>query len=324
MRRRAAIALMGATSIAWPPAWAQQPAMPVVGYLGATTPEPSAPFLSAVHAGLKESGYVDGRNVAFAYRWAERRYERLPTLAAELVALKVAVILTAGTATALAARNATRTIPIVFICDDAVGLGLVDSFSRPGGNATGVEGLVLDVIPKRLQLLRELLPNARSVGFILRPGNPTSADQLASAQAAAGTVGFDIQVLEAGTESEIEQAFTRLAERRAEALLVTGEPLFYAQREQIAALAARLAIPAVYVDRLFVAAGGLMSYGIDLRDAARLLGVYAGKILAGAKPADLPVQQPTKLDLLINLKTAKALGLVVPPSLLARADEVIE
>jgi putative ABC transport system substrate-binding protein len=229
-----------------------------------------------------------------------------------------------GNPAALAARNTTRTIPIVFVGSDPVAAGLVASFSRPGGNATGVEAFVLDLSPKRLELLRELLPNARSVGLILHPGNPYSANMLASVKAAASTAGFDIQVLEARTESEIEEAFTRLAERRAEALLVTIDPLFYAQREQIAALAARLAIPAVYADQVFVAAGGLMSYGPDFRDIWRLLGVYAGKILGGAKPADLPVQRPTKLELVINLKAATALGLVMPPSLLTRAEEVIE
>ena len=322
MRRRDLIALVGATSIARPlDVRAQQPAMPVVGYLGTSTLE-ATPFLSALHAGLKESGYVEGRDVAFAYRWAERHYERLPALAAELAALKVAVIVAPSNLAALAARNTTRTIPIVFFVTDPVAFGLVASLSRPGGNATGVDLLQIDLIPKRLELLRELLPNARSAGFIFQPGNPNSAKVLSSVQGAASIVGFDMQVLEARTESEIEQAFTRLAERRAEALFVTADPIFYVQRERIVVLAARLAIPALYVDSVFVAAGGLISYGASIRELLRVLGV--GKILAGAKPADLPVQQPTKVELAINLKTAKTLGLTIPPAILARADEVIE
>jgi putative ABC transport system substrate-binding protein len=327
MNRREIIGLLGATSAVWPRATqAQQPEMPVVGLLGTTSAENfvrNVGTRSALHAGLKESGYVEGRNVAFAYRWAEGDYARLPILATELVALKVAVIFGVGIAATQAAWNATRTVPIVFSVNDPVELGLVASYNRPGGNATGVDNF-LDLFPKQLGMLREMLPNARSVGFIRHPGNPSAARQVASVQAAASTTGFDIQVLEARTESEIEQAFARIAERRAEALLLSPEPFFFAQREQIAALAARLAIPAVYVDRSFVAAGGLMSYGADVRDVWRLVGVYVGKILAGAKPSDLPVQRPTKVELVINAKAAKALGLVMPPSMLARADEVIE
>jgi putative ABC transport system substrate-binding protein len=321
MNRRTLIAAAGAMVALPLPSYVERPAMPVVGFLGMTSAEASTPFLAAFHAGLKESGFVEGRNVVFAYRWAEGRSERLPVLASDLVALKVAVIVTATAAGT--ARNATQTIPIAFItAGDPVSAGLVTNLSRPGGNATGVGFLSVELIPKRLELLRDLVPNARSIAWLV---NLEGSDPLpGTVQAAVRAIGFDLRILEARTAIEIRHAFARIAKRRPDALLVRSYALNVIRRDQIVALAERHAIPAMYDFPDFVTAGGLISYGPNLRDAFRTLGMYAGKILAGAKPADLSVQQPTRFELVINLKTAKALGLTVPSSLIDRADEVIE
>jgi putative tryptophan/tyrosine transport system substrate-binding protein len=323
MRRRAFTALLGAAPLVWRSARAQ-PGVPLIGYLAASTVEQGLPVLSAFHDGLKEAGYVDGRNVAIKFRWASGRHEQLPALAAELVALKVAVIVAPTGIAALAARGITQTIPIVFTSVNPVEQGLVASLNRPGGNATGVAILLTDLIPKRLELLREAIPGARSVGFLINPANPTRADQIAAMQAAARVTGHDVQILETRNESEIEQAFTRWAERRPDALLTGTDPLFFRQRNQIVTLAARHGIPAIYELPDYVAVGGLISYGPSFKDALRLVGVYTGKILAGVRPDELPVQQPTGFGLAINLKTAKALGLAIPLSILDRADQVIE
>jgi putative ABC transport system substrate-binding protein len=296
----------------------------VIGFLGTTGQEDSA-LVIAFREGLGEAGYTEGRNVAVLFRWSDGQYERLPALAAELVALRVAVIVAAGGPAAVAATRATRTIPIAFHTGgDPVETDLVASLRRPGGNATGVTMLSSMLAPKRLELLRELVPHARSVAYLADPRAPAARFQLADVQAAARTIGLDLQVLEARTMPEIEQAFVRLAATRPHALLVGAAPLFSGHRADIAALANRHAIPAVYEFPEFVAAGGLISYGADLRSTYRLLGGYVGRILGGARPADMPVQQATKFELAINLKAAKALGLVVPPTILARADEVIE
>jgi putative ABC transport system substrate-binding protein len=315
------VATMLASSL---PAGAQ-PAMPVVGYLSAGSPEASAASLARFRDGLKEGGYVEGRNVAISFRWAEGRYELLPSLATELVALKVAVIVAIGTPAAQAAKRATQLIPIVFQSGtDVVQSGLVASLSRPGGNATGVTFNVVQLTPKRLEVLREIVPNIRTVAYLHRPGAVPSDAQLADVQAAAHGMGLALQIVDAGSAGDIEPAFVRLAERRPDGLLVAADWLFLVQGAQIAALAARHAIPAIYDFPAPVAAGGLVSYGPHRDDLYRSLGVYTGKILAGARPADLPVHQPTKFELVINLKTARALGLSIPPSILARADEVIE
>ena len=325
MRRRALIGGIGGAMFLRPlAARAQQPAMPVVGYLSAGWAEASAPLLPHFGDGLKESGYIVGRNVVIEGRWAEGRDERLPALAAELVALNVAVIAAFSSTVAQAARQVTQTTPIVFASSDSVALGLVTSLSRPGGNATGVSMLSSELAPKRLELLRDLIPRARSVAFLANPDNPLTASELRDVQAGARATGLSLQVFEARTGSEIEQAFARLAEARPDAVLVGVDPVFLGQRDQIVTLAARHALPAIYEFSAYVAAGGLISYGANLKHAVRMVGAYAGKILSGARPADLPVQQASRLELVINLRTAKALGLVVPPSLLARADEVIE
>jgi putative ABC transport system substrate-binding protein len=297
--------------------------MPRIGFLAFGSADVTT-FYAEFLEGLKESGYVEGRNVAITSRWAGGDHDRLPILAGELVALKPTVLVTTNPQTALAAFRATRTIPIVFLCSDPIALGLVSSLNRPGTNATGIDTLSPEVSGKRLELLSELLPSARSVAVLINPGGPSAAPQLAELRAAARVTGHDLHVVEARTGSDIASAFVRLAERRASSLLVAGDPLFIVERDQIAALAARYAIPTMYAWPEFVIAGGLISYSISLKDALRLLGAYTGKILDGARPADLPVQRPTKLELVINLKTAKALGLTIPPAILTRADEVIE
>jgi putative ABC transport system substrate-binding protein len=319
------MALMGGTSVAWPLAARAQPRpTPVIGYLGTTTYEASSPFLAAFREGLKESGYVEERNVAIVYRWAEGRHDRFPALAAKLVALKVAVIVATNLWSALAAQRATRTIPIVFLTGRPVELGLAASHSRPGGNATGVDIFLPDLIPKRLELLRDLLPAARSVAYLVDPESPNAAYERAQVEAAARATGHDVRLVEVRTGGEIEQAFARFAAHRPDAILTGASPLFFIERHQMIALVARHAIPAIHEWPDQAAAGGLISYGPNLKHAHRLVGVYTGKILAGARPADLPVQRLTKLELVINLKTARALGLTVPTALLDRADEVIE
>jgi putative ABC transport system substrate-binding protein len=327
MRRRDFLALLGGGSALWPlAARAQQKAMPVIGYLGSGSADPSAPLVAAFHQGLREAGYVEGQNVAIEYRGAEGHYDRLPALAAELVSRKVDLIVSTGAApTALAAKSATSTIPIVFrIGADAVELGLVASFARPGGNLTGVSLLTDELTPKRLELLSELVPQAGVIALLVNPNNRSAERIIRDGPEAARAKGVQFPILKATTESEIDTAFASLVQLQAGALVVGADPFLSSRREQLVALASRHAVPAIYAWREFAAAGGLISYGSSLTAAFRLVGIYAGKILKGAKPADLPVSQPTTFELIINLKTAQALGLTVPQSILARADEIIE
>jgi putative tryptophan/tyrosine transport system substrate-binding protein len=311
----------------WPlDAGAQQKAMPVIGFLGAASSGPNAPYVAAFHRGLSETGYVEGQNVAIEYRWAEGQYNRLPALAADLVGRRVDVILASGgDRSALAAKGATSTVPIVFTgVSDPVGYGLVVSFSRPGGNATGMSPFSDELNVKRIELLSELAPQAGVIALLANPSNAAVERTIRDAQEAAQVKGVQLQILKASTESEIDTAFATFVQRHDGALLVTADPFFNSRREQLVALAARYAAPAIYEFREFAAGGGLISYGPSLASMYRQAGAYAGRILAGAKPADLPVQQPTTFELVVNLNTAKALGLTVPPSILARADEVIE
>jgi len=329
MRRRDLITLLAGTVVAWPCAVRaqQRSAMPVIGFLGSTSAEHYAIRLETFRQGLKEAGYVEGQNVAIEFRWANGRYERLPELAAELVQRQVAVIASGGgTATTLAAKSATSTIPIVFASAiDPVKAGLVASLSRPGGNMTGVTNQDVEVGPKRLELLHELLPGATSIAVLVNPANPTLAEQFMNGvEPAAHTLGMTLHVVQAATESDLDTAFATVVQLRADALVISPDIFFGSQNGQLAVLALRHALPAVYLDRPFAAAGGLVSYGASESEYFRLLGVQVGRILNGENPADLPVQQATKIELIINLKTAKALGLTVPQSLLARADEVIE
>jgi putative ABC transport system substrate-binding protein len=327
MRRREFITLIGGTA-AWPvPATAQQPAVPVIGFLSAVSPDGYSDRVRAFRQGLKEAGYVEGENVAVEYRWAENQLDRLPALAAELVHRPVAVIVaTGGTAPAQAAKAATTTIPIVFtVPEDPVKLGLVAGLARPGGNLTGVNFFLGEVLAKRLDLLREVVPTARRIAVLVNPANPQRADVMAKeVQTEAQAMGIDTRILSASTADEINVAFARFERERADALFVQPDPFFSARRVQLANLASRHALPSSFSVRDIVEAGGLMSYGpntlVALRDAA----AYAGRILKGAKPADLPILQSTKFELVINLQTAKMLGLAIPPTLLARADEVIE
>jgi putative ABC transport system substrate-binding protein len=299
--------------------------MPVVGYLGAGSLEQQREFVAALLRGLAETGYVEGRNVAIEYRWAESRNDRLPALAADLVRRQVAVIITDSTPAALAAKAATQTIPIVFgVGSNPVEIGLVASLNRPGGNLTGVSLLNVDIAAKRVELLHELVPAATQIAVLVNPTNPAGEDLLKEAQVGARVLGVRLSALNASSESEIDGAFAMLVGQRADALLVHGDPVFIAQRDRIVALAARHAVPAIYQFREFAVAGGLMSYGASVADSYRQLGVYTGRILKGEKPADLPVQQSTRFEMVLNLKTAKALGLTVPTSTLLRANEVIE
>jgi len=326
LHRRDFITLLGGAA-AWPlAARAQQPAMPVIGYLHSGSSSPYAHLVAAFRQSLKETGYEEGRNVAIEYRWAEGRYERLPALAADLVGRHVALIVTqGGDPPPLAAKSATSTIPIVFtISSDPVKLGLVDSLNRPGGNATGFWAYTSLLGTKRLELMRQLLPANTSIAVLVNPNNPNANIDTPELQDAARTLGQSISLLRASTETEIDGVFATLSDRRVSALLVNTDPFFLARRDQFVSLAARHAIPTSYFVREFVAAGGLMSYGTSLTDAYHQVGVYTGRILKGEKPANLPVVQPTKFEFVINLKTAKALGIEVPPTLLARADDVIE
>jgi putative tryptophan/tyrosine transport system substrate-binding protein len=297
---------------------------PVVGYLIPTAPL-IAPVATAFRQGLSDAGYIGGQNVSIEHRWADGDYDRLPALAADLVGHKVDVIAAVGGISALAAKNATSTIPIVFIgVGHPVGEGLVASQARPGGNLTGFSNLFVELHPKRLELLSELVPNARVIALLVNPNTPSAEHIIRDMQGAARAKGVQLPILKASTEGEIDAAFSSLGELHGGGLVVAGDAFFANRREQLVTLASRYAIPAIYMWKDFAAAGGLISYGIDNPRMFRQAGIYAGKILSGAKPADLPVQQPTTFELVVNLKTAKALGLTVPPSILARADDVIE
>jgi putative ABC transport system substrate-binding protein len=330
MRRRTFIRLLGVAAAALglcpPSARAQKSSLPVIGYLNSTSPGPAAPFVAAFDQGLGETGYVRGRNVAVEYRWAEGRYDDLPALAADLVRRKVDVIATSGgDRSALAAKGATSTIPIVSVIGgDPVAAGLVASLARPGGNLTGVSFLTAKLMPKRLELLTKLVPRARLVALLLNPDNPQSPGVRQNMQDAARSKGLRLQVLEARTESEIDAVLATLGQIHADALAVAADPFFNTRSAQLVALASRLAVPAIYEWRGPVAAGGLMSYGTSITGVYRQVGIYVGKILGGARPGELPVEQPTKYDLVININTARALGLTVPPTLIALADEIIE
>ena len=327
MKRRQFITLLGGAAAAWPlAARAQQPAMPVIGFLSGRWPGEAASAVDAFRQGLGEFGYIEGQNVTIEYRWAEGHYDRLPALAAELVARQVAVIAaTGGEASGLAAKAATATIPIVFTMGgDPVELGLVVSLNKPGGNVTGVTFIVNDIPTKRLGLLRQLVPNATTIAMLVNPNFPATSAEVRDVQAAARTIGLEIDLLPASTSREIDAALATFVRKRPDALFVGGDPFLLGQRNQIASLAARNAVPAIYAQREFVAAGGLISYGANLADGYRQVGIYAARILKGEKPANPPVVQPTKFEMAINVKTAKALGLQIPDKLLALADEVIE
>jgi putative ABC transport system substrate-binding protein len=325
MNRRRLLAALASVAAAAPAALrAQQKAMPVIGFLGLSSPVPFAPNVAAFHRGLGEAGYVEGGNVAVEYRWAEEHYDRLPALAADLVARRVDVIVTqGGSPSALAAKNATTTIPIVFMAGgaDPVAAGLVASLARPGGNLTGFTLIHIDVMAKRLELLCELVPEAKVIGLLVRPDYSETEGQVRKVQEAARAKGVELQIVNATDEGEIDTAFAKLTQVKAGALLVGSAPFFFSRRHQIVALAARYAVLAMYDSREY---GGLISYASSGTDIWRQLGIYTSRILKGERPVDLPVQQPTRLELVINLNTAKALGLTVPPSILARADEVIE
>jgi putative ABC transport system substrate-binding protein len=327
LRRREFITLLGGAA-AWPlAARAQQPAMPVVGFLSSASLDVYAIRQRAFRQGLKEAGYIEGQNVEVEYRWAEGQINRLPVLAAQLVDRQVAVIVAAGgTPSAVVAQAATATIPIVFgVAVDPVKAGLVASLNRPGGNLTGVTNLNVEVGPKRLELLHELLPTATIIAVLVDPTSPTLAEAFSrAAQAAARALGVHLHVLQASKEGDFDTVFATLVQLRASALIIGPSTYFAARSEELAALAVRHAVPAIFQYRAFAAAGGLLSYGTSETDYYRLLGIYAGRILKGEKPADLPVQQVTKLELIINMKTAKALGITVPLPLVGRADEVIE
>ena len=324
MKRREFITLLGGAA-AWPFASHAQQSMPVVGFVYTDqTASEAAPFITAFHQGLREVGFIEGQNVAVEHRWVGRQYDRLPAFAAEMVRRQVAVIV-GNTPPALAAKTATSTIPIVFFSGtDPVKLGLVASFNRPGGNATGVSFWSAALEAKRLGLLHELLPQATTIAALVDPNFLTTTGQLEDLQNAARALGKQIHILRASTESELDNGFATLAQQRPDALIVAAAPFFTARRKQLVALADRQRIPAIYSWREFPAAGGLISYGASFTDAFRQVGVYTGRILKGEKPADLPVLQPTKYELIINTTTAKALGLQVPDKLLALADEVIE
>ena len=322
MKRRDLMLLLGGAAT-WPrPAPAQHKAMPVIGYLHPGAPDgPALSTLAAFHQGLGDAGYIEGQNVAIEYRWAEGHYDRLPAFAADLAVRKVDLIAAVGNA-ALAAKDATSTIPIVFMgAGEPVVMGLVANFARPGGNLTGFSNLIGDLMPKRLELLAELVPQAKMTAVLLNPNAP-SAERIV--QEAARAKGLQLAILKAGTEGEIDATFASLVELHVDAVLVVGDVFFANRHKQLVALASRHGVPTIYPWRFAAEAGGLMSYGISNPAVWRQAGIYAGRILKGEKPADLPVQQPTKFELVINLKTAKALGLTVPQSMLQRADELIE
>ena len=325
MRRREFISLLGG-AVAWPlAARAQQPAMPVIGFLSARSPEESAHLVAAFQSGLADNGYIAGQTVLIEYRWALGQYDRLPTMAADLVRRPVAVLATVGgEPAAMAAKTATSAIPIVFAMDDPVKQGLVESFNRPGGNATGMAVLSPDLEAKRLGLLHELVPQASTIGVLLNPNFPPAQHQLEEVQIAAQATNLQILALRASIDREIDEAFDTLMKQRIAALSVASDPFFDTRRDKLIGLAARYAVPAIYQFREYPAAGGLISYGIDIANVYRQIGIYVGRILKGAKPADLPVMQPTKFELVLNLKTAKTLHLAIPSGVFSIADEVIE
>jgi putative tryptophan/tyrosine transport system substrate-binding protein len=324
--RREFITLLGGAAVAWPlAARAQQPAIPVVGFLSSASAAPFERFVAGFKDGLKSTGHIVGQNVAIEYRWADGQYDRLPALAAELVRLQVAAITVGGAPTIIAAMAATKTIPIVFSSGgDPVKLGFVASLNRPGGNVTGINIFVAEIEGKRLGLLRELVPGAVSLAVLLNPNNPNAEGQSRGVQQAARVMGLQTQTLYARSEGEIDTAFATMAQQRAEALLVGSDPFFNSRRDLVVALTARHRIPAMYELREFALAGGLMSYGTNLVDGYRQVGIYTGRILKGEKPSDLPVLQATKFEFVINIKTAKALGVKISDNLLSIADEVIE
>ena len=327
MRRREFISLISGAAVVWPLASrAQQPAMPVVGFLNAASPQPYARMLSAFLKGLSETSYIENQNVKIEYRWAQGEVDRLPALAADLVHREVAVIAATGTPAALAAKAATTTIPIVFETgNDPVHLGLVASLNRPSGNVTGIAQLAIEVAPKRLELLHEMIPTARIFALLVDPTDPVVFENTTrGTQAAARSLGLELHVLNVSTERDFDAVFANLIQLRAGGLVISGGQFFNSRSKQLAAMALQHALPTIFPYRDLAAAGGLMSYGASLTDAYRLAGVYTGRVLKGEKPADLPVQQATKVELIVNLKTAKALGVTVPMSLLGRADEVIE
>jgi ABC-type uncharacterized transport system substrate-binding protein len=323
---RRALLIFGSMSLAWPlAARAQQKAMPVIGLLGSATAKKWAPQVAAFLRGLREAGFAEGRDVVIEYRWAENRYDRLPSLVAELIHQQVSVIAALTTPSAIAAKAATAIIPIVFTTiADPVQIGLVTSLNRPGGNLTGVTILNVEIVPKLLELLREVVPAATTMAALVNPTNPNANTWSTSLQVAARTLGLELNVLRASTERDIDKAFATLIPLRVGGLVIVNDVFLITREEHLAAMALRHKLPTIFQSRESVVAGGLMSYGGSASDAYRKAGVYIGRVLKGEKPADLPVQQPTKIEFVINRKTAKALGLTVPPSLLARADEVIE
>ena len=324
MRRRElllmAMGIMAARAVR-----AQQKAMPVIGFLNSGLPDTDLPFLAAFRQGLGDAGFMEGKNVAIDPRWAEGRYDRLPVLVGDLVSRKVDVIAAGGDAAVIAAKDATSTIPIVFFNGgDPLAMGLIASLAHPGGNVTGFSTFAAALLPKRLELLSELAPQARVIALLVNPSDPNAERFINAMEQAASAKGTKLQILKAGTESEIDDAFASLVQLRTDGLIVSPNAFFVSRREQLVVLASRYAIPAIYPRRQFATAGGLISYGSSLTAVYRRMGIYVGKILNGAKPADLPVQQPSIFQLVVNLKTAKELGLTIPPSILARADEVIE
>jgi ABC-type uncharacterized transport system substrate-binding protein len=324
--RREFITLLGGAATWWPLAARAQQPMPVIGYLSSGSPEGAAFHLPAFLDALKEGGYVEGQNVAIDYRWARDQSDRLPMLAAELVRRQVSVVVTdGGTQTALAAKAATRMISIIFLVgSDPVNVGLVASLNRPGGNVTGITVITVSMALKRLELARELVPSATVIAFLVNPANPTAAPLVREMEDAGRTLGRQVLVLKANTENDLFAVFSTLVKERAGALVVTADPLFLNRRDLLIALTMRHAVPAIYAYRDFATSGGLLSYGPSITDAHRQLGIYTGRILKGANPADLPVLQPAKFELVLNLKTARVIGLDLPASVLARADEVIE